>query len=163
MRTFGFLVVLCFFGCKDRPDALGDRPLGTRIHFSTLHYPDGAKQPRRFGITGTLDGSGELSLDPNTLILDSDGKVTGSTLLGFNLGFNAIPVQIRAVDTPDPVKLGRKIYEIVAGNSGAVRKYSCNRSLGFAAVFQAISSSEHTYLRQIRLEYVKLSDKVPEF
>lgn len=124
MRTFGFLVVLCFFGCKDRPDALGDRPLGTRIHFSTLHYPDGAKQPRRFGITGTLDGSGELSLDPNTLILDSDGKVTGSTLLGFNLGFNAIPVQIRAVDTPDPVKLGRKIYEIVAGNSGAVRKYS---------------------------------------
>ena len=38
-----------------------------------------------------------------------------------------------------------------------------NRSLGFAAVFQAISSSEHTYLRQIRLKYVKLSDKVPEF
>ncbi len=43
------------------------------------------------------------------------------------------------------------------------RTFPSNRSLGFAAVFQAISSSEHTYLRQIRLKYVKLSDKVPEF
>src|SRR5262245_3755738 len=78
-------------GCADRPAPLEDRPLATKIHFEAIHYAEGKDQPRQLVVRGTLDGPGQLELNPNHLMLDSDGRIQGSTLLGYR----PIPVQIK--------------------------------------------------------------------
>ena len=111
MRVLCFLPLLVAAGCADPATLLEDRPLGPKIHFSTIHYAEGKEHPRQLVIRGTLDGPGQLGLDPNHLTLDSDGTIVATTLLGYT----PIAVQIKPVDTPDPDKdkKGRKVYDIV--------------------------------------------------
>ena len=136
---------LCFFGLlcccigmlwcivrRERPNTLGDRPLGPKIHFGTIYYPEG--QPRHFGIEGTLGGEGQLSLDPNHLTLDSHGKIQGTTLLGFD----PIKVRLEAIDMADPDGLGRRFYNIVSGGGGHKRTYSLVLSPNEAGVHRLL-------------------------
>lgn len=105
-------------GSPDRPDALGDRSLGSQIHFTTLYFTEG--QPRRFSVWGTRGGDGELELDPNHLGLDSNGHIQSSTLIGYS----PIKVHLKADETSDPLKLGRRIYDIIPEKGEQARTFS---------------------------------------
>lgn len=120
MRALYFVVPLLVVGCKDGPASLDDRPLGTRVHFSAIHYADGTGHPRQLVVRGKLDGAGQFELNPNHLMLGPDGDIQGST----ELGWKPIPAQIKPVDTPDPLKQGRKVYEVVPEAGRHKRTYS---------------------------------------
>jgi hypothetical protein len=122
MRALCFVALLGGAALADPVPTLEDRPLGPKIHFSAIHYAEGKDNPRRLIIRGTLDGRGQLELDPNQLILDSDGNIVGSTALGWT----PIPVEIKPADTPDPdkTKKGRKVYDLVPVAGERQRKYS---------------------------------------
>jgi hypothetical protein len=94
-------------GLPAHKDAFSDRLLGTDIHFTTLY--DSGGQPRQFLIRGTLNGPGQLELDPNSLMLDSFGHVQGSTMLGYR----TIDVKLAPVEPADPAKKGRRLYHIL--------------------------------------------------
>jgi len=119
MRTLCLLALLGCLGCKDRGPPLEDRPLGSKIHFEAIHYANGKDSPRRLVVRGTLDGTGQMELDPNLLTVE-DGKITGSTCMGYT----PIAVRIKSVDTPDPENKGRKIYDIVPDAGEYKRQYS---------------------------------------
>ncbi len=122
MRGLRFLVLasLISSGGADRPTPLEDRPLGTKIHFEAIHYAEGEDQPRQLVVRGTLDGPGQLGLNPNHLALDSKGRIRITTLLGYS----PIPVRIKLTDTPDPDKKGRKVYDVVPEAGEHKRKCS---------------------------------------
>src|SRR5437762_4178220 len=73
--------------------SLQDRLLGPKIHFSAIHYAEGKDQPRQLVVKGTLGGQGQLTLNPNHLMLDSEGRIRGSTLLGYT------PIQVQIKPT----------------------------------------------------------------
>ena len=77
MRAFCLLVLFFCVGCEERPALLEDRPLGSKIHFSAIHYAEGKEQPRQLVIRGTLGGAGQLELNPNLLMLGPTGKIQG--------------------------------------------------------------------------------------
>jgi len=120
MRAFCVLALLFCVGREVRPAPLQDRPLGSKIHFNAIHYVEGKEKPRELIIRGKLDGPGQLELNPNNLLLDPKGKIQGSTALDWT----PIPVQIKLVDTPDPDKKGRKVYDIVPAAGEHKRKFS---------------------------------------
>ena len=122
MRALCFLPLLACAAGADPAPSLEDRPLGSKIHFSAIHYAEGKDRPRQLIVRGTLDGPGQLELNPNHLMLGPNGRIVGSTLLGWT----PIPVQIKPVDTPDPDKdrKGRKVYDIVPVAGEQPRKYS---------------------------------------
>jgi len=120
MRAYCFLALLLCVGCEEKPAPLEDRPLGSKVHFSAIHYAEGKKQPRQLVIRGTLDGAGQLELNPNHLTLGPDGTIQGSTALGWT----PIPVRIKLVDTPDPDKKKRKVYDIVPDAGEHKRTFS---------------------------------------
>jgi hypothetical protein len=53
MRGLWLLAPVLCIGCKDRPTSLEDGPLGSKIHFSAIHYAEGKKQPRQLVVTGS--------------------------------------------------------------------------------------------------------------
>ena len=144
MRALCLLALMCCIGCRDRgppledrrlgveipvappaehEPALGhleDRPLGSVIHFSAIHYANGKDEPRELIIRGISDGPGQLELNPNHLKVDADGKIVESTLMGFQ----PIAVQIKPVDIPDPESKGRKVYDMVPDKGDFNRKFS---------------------------------------
>ncbi len=120
MRTFCLLVLLFCDGRDARSVPLEDRPLGSKIHFSAIHYAEGKERPRQLMIRGKLDGPGQLELNPNQLMLGPDERIQGSTAMGWT----PIPVQIKLVDTPDPDKKRRKVYDLVPGAGEHKRKFS---------------------------------------
>ncbi len=120
MRAFCLLVPFLCVGYGERLVPLEDRPLGSKIHFSAIHYAEGKEQPRELIIRGTLEGPGQLELNPNNLKLGPNGKIQGST----TEGWTPIPVRIKLVDTPDPDKKGRKFYDIVPDAGERQRKFS---------------------------------------
>ena len=84
MRTVALLALLSCIGCsKKQPPSLPDRPLGTAVHFHTMHFADGKDNPHQFKLSGILGGNGKLTLDNNKIWLDSDGKIIRSTALGY--------------------------------------------------------------------------------
>lgn len=134
MRDLRLLVLILFVvsGCADRsePDPSTadpapsqtfqkDRPLGTKIHFEAFHYIEGKERPRQVVVRGTLDGPGQLELNPNFLTLNN-GRIQSSTLIGYS----PIPVQIKLTNTLDPEEKGRKVYDVVFDAGGDKRKYS---------------------------------------
>ncbi|WP_162136347.1 leucine-rich repeat domain-containing protein [Zavarzinella formosa] len=120
MRAYCFLVLLFSVGSERWSSALEDRPLGSKVHFSAIHYAEGKQNPRQFMIRGALGGAGKLELNPNQLMLDSDETIVGSTMMDWA----PIPVQIKLADTPDPEKKGRKVYDIVRKAGEHKRKFS---------------------------------------
>lgn len=120
MRASCLLVLLFCVGCQQRPVPLEERSPGSKVHFSAIHYAEGKEQPRQLLIRGALDGAGQLELNPNHLMLGPNGKIQGST----SLGWTPIPVQIKLVNTPDPDKKGRKVYDIIREAGEHKRKFS---------------------------------------
>ena len=120
MRTYGLLVMLLCAGCEGQPDPLKGHPLKSLVHFEAIHYAAGKEHPRQLIIRGKLDGPGKLDLNPNHLMLGTDGKIQGSTCLGWA----PVPVQIKSVETPDPDKKGRKVYDIIPEKGELERKFS---------------------------------------
>lgn len=120
MRGLCALTLFACIGCADRSVPLEDGPLGPKIHFCAIHYAEGQQNPRQLVIRGTLDGPGQLGLDPNRLTLDSEGKIQGSTCMAYT----PITVRIKPVDTPDLDQKGRKVYDLVPDQGKLTRKYS---------------------------------------
>jgi hypothetical protein len=112
------LRIVDLYGSPARPDALGDCPLGANVHFTTLYFPEG--QPRRISVRGVRDGAGELELDPNHLGLGLNGYVHSSTCLGYS----PIKVHLKPDETADPLKRGRRIYDIVPEKGEQARSFS---------------------------------------
>jgi hypothetical protein len=103
-------------GSKIVPDALGDGPQPGRFHFETLvcepERRPGPGEPvtrlRRVALYGSLNGTANLDLDPNFLMLSPDGHVQGSTLMGWE----PIRLTFRPLGA-DPAKKGRRAFELV--------------------------------------------------
>ncbi len=112
-------MVLCL-ASQDGLPLLEDRPLGSKINFSTIHYAEGKNIPREIVVRGTLDGSGFLTLNGNSLMLSPDGRIIGTT----QVYYSPIPIKIKSVGTADPDGKGRKVFDIIIENNKSKRTYS---------------------------------------
>jgi hypothetical protein len=113
-------------GRKIVPDALGDGPQPDRFHFETLMSETGpqpgqqgpATRLKRVALSGSVNGEGQLDLDPNYLMLSPDGHVQGSTLMGWQ----PIRLTFRPLGA-DPARKGRRAFELVSPQIKGPRSY----------------------------------------
>ena len=110
--------LLSLHGEPSRADTIGDRPLGSEVYSSTIHFPKGGVQ--QLTLWGTLNGPGQLELDPNYIQMDTYGETGGRTLLGYS----PLKVQLKPVAAVDPAKKERQIYDVILEKGQLKQKFS---------------------------------------
>lgn len=86
-------------------------PMGGAISLSGI-YVNGRQELRQLSIGTDFSGSGTLTLNPNRFGLTWFGEIGMSTMRGYG----PTRVSVGAVEMPDPLNRGRKLYRIVSEN-----------------------------------------------